>query len=274
MRDQVLGFNISVLIHGIVVAGLFALGQGKMFENKPIVIDLSIVSSSTSSGTAVSDRSSHQKRTFTVRKENRSAVEPSVLSQKEVLKPPPAAPSTSPPKPVSQKQPAFQKVKLVSPDRTKPKAHQTVPSKTMEDVIQASNDVPDSAPGTYDTTSHAAIKRLSAGDMAGLSTRGQVGDNPENVGQAYVNRHFTYLRELIRKHLCYPKIARKMGWDGKVLVAFTILKNGHVDDLEIRESCGIKLLDQSALKTVRMACPFPKPPTTAKIIIPIAYNLN
>lgn len=94
-------------------------------------------------------------------------------------------------------------------------------------------------------------------------------DNPENVGRNYVNIHFGYPRERIQKHLSYPTTARKMGWSGKVWVGFTILKNGHVDDLEIKKNCGIKLLDNSAMETVRKACPFPEPPVLAKIVIPI-----
>jgi len=246
MKDQVLGLNISLLVHGIILAALFALGQGKMFENKPVVIDLSIVSRDISSGTAIVGP-----------KKNRNANERPALPKK--------------------------KVDLVSQKKNQPKKPQTVQPKPETTVWKATDpgkttptfsDAPVIAPGTHDTMGDAETSGSTPGDGTGLISRGQNEGNPEDVGRNYVNIHFSYLREQIRKNLCYPTIARKMGWSGKVLVGFTILKNGHVDDLEIKKSCGIKLLDNSAMETVRKACPFPQPPALAKIVIPIVYKLN
>lgn len=269
MKEQVLGFNISLLVHGIVVAALFALGQGKMFENKPMVIDLSIVSRDISSRTPVSSRLSDDtefipSRPSAIRKENRHTDRPSSLPQKKIIKP-------------------VQKVKPVSQDKNKPKVPQRVQPKPETTVWKAAdsvkpaptfNDVPVTTSSTYDPMSNTEAKRPTPGVMTRLSRHGQVKENPENVGRNYVNIHFSYLRERIQKHLRYPTIARKRGWSGKVLVGFTILENGHVDDLEIKKSCGIKLLDHSAMETVRMACPFPKPPALARIVIPIMYKLD
>lgn len=284
MKEQVLGFNISLLVHGIILAVCFALSQGKMFENNPIVIDLSILSSNISSGSASGNRSGHQKPPSTIRNENRNVFEPSVSAQNKVLKSTPASPKKSLHNPMPQRQPALKDVKFVSMDKTQAKVPKMVPSKTMKEVIQVSpkpeitapreNDMSVIDPGTYDTVSNTLIKKSTPGVRTDLSEGGKDGGNTGDLGQDYVNMHFNYLRERIRKNLCYPKIARKMGWDGKVLVAFTILKNGHVDNLEIRKSCGINLLDHSAMETVRMACPFPKPPAVSKIVIPIVYNLN
>lgn len=269
MKEQVLGFNISLLVHGIVVAALFALGQGKMFENKPIVIDLSIVSRDISSGTAVSSGLSRDtrftpSRPSTIRKEKRHAVEPPILPRKKIIKP-------------------AKKVNLVPPVKNQPKVPQAVQPKPETMVWKAAdsgktpptfNDAPVTTSGTHETMSNAGTHRPTPGVKTRLSARGQDGGNPGNVGQTYLNIHFSYLRERIQKHLCYPTIARKKGWSGKVLVGFTILKNGHVDDLEIKKSCGIKLLDHSAMETVRTACPFPEPPALAKIVIPIMYKLD
>jgi protein TonB len=271
MKEQVLGFKISLLVHGIIMVALFAMRQGKMFENKPIVIDLSIVSRDISSGTAVRSRPSHLK-------EKKTHLNPVDTHSKLI----------------PHKHPALQKVKPVSRDKTEPIIRQTVPSRTANRVIQrlpepetkvlktansgktapTFNDAPLITSGTHETMPNAGTNRSASGVKTRSSTRRQDGGNPENVGRNYVNIHFSYLRERIQKHLCYPTIARKKGWSGKVLVGFTILKNGHVDDLEIKKSCGIKLLDHSAMETVRTACPFPEPPALAKIVIPIMYKLD
>jgi TonB family protein len=50
--------------------------------------------------------------------------------------------------------------------------------------------------------------------------------------------------------------------------------DGLVDNVEIKKSCGIPLLDKSALATVRNASPLPKPPMAIRISIPILYQLN
>ena len=101
------------------------------------------------------------------------------------------------------------------------------------------------------------------------------GDHSLGGGRsAYLSAHFSFIRGRLIEHLCYPAIARKRGWSGEVMVAFTIYPDGHVEDIEIKKSCGISLLDKSALKTVHNACPFPNPPIAARIVIPIVYQLN
>lgn len=93
-------------------------------------------------------------------------------------------------------------------------------------------------------------------------------------GSAYLKSNLNFIRGRLREHLCYPSIARKRGWSGEVLVSFTIYPDGSVDNIEIHKSCGISLLDKSALKTVQNACPFPNLPMAARIVIPIVYQLN
>jgi len=115
-----------------------------------------------------------------------------------------------------------------------------------------------------------------SGSRGGLADRGAGnGDSLRgNGGSAYIKSHFNFIRGHLREHLCYPSIARKRGWSGEVMVAFTIYPDGRADDIEVQKSCGISLLDKSALKTVYNACPFPNPPMAARIVIPIVYQLN
>ena len=69
-------------------------------------------------------------------------------------------------------------------------------------------------------------------------------------------------------------MARKMGWEGKVLLSFVISTNGYVETIKIIKSCGFKTLDQNAIKTVRQCAPFPSPPVNAELILPVTYRLN
>jgi len=44
--------------------------------------------------------------------------------------------------------------------------------------------------------------------------------------------------------------------------------------VNIIQTSGIEVLDMSAIKAVKDASPFPKPPCEAQIIIPLVYKLN
>jgi protein TonB len=90
----------------------------------------------------------------------------------------------------------------------------------------------------------------------------------------YLAHNFAYIRELIVKNLKYPYDARRMGWKGSVTVAFVILENGAIEALRVTKSSGYDILDRSVLKTVRTLQPFPKPPTRAELVIPIAFRLE
>ncbi|MFH2132944.1 MAG: energy transducer TonB, partial [bacterium] len=108
----------------------------------------------------------------------------------------------------------------------------------------------------------------SVGEITDAST---VKPDPE---QYYLQQHFKTIHEIVRKRIQYPKVARRMGWTGKVLVSFLVDKNGDVSDIEIVKSSGYPLLDKSAVSAIRRIACFPKPPMTAKIIIPINFELK
>ncbi|NVK17770.1 MAG: energy transducer TonB [Methylocystaceae bacterium] len=49
----------------------------------------------------------------------------------------------------------------------------------------------------------------------------------------------------------YPKLARKRGWQGRVVLSVHINKDGHPVQIEIRKSSGHKVLDRAALKALK-----------------------
>jgi protein TonB len=55
----------------------------------------------------------------------------------------------------------------------------------------------------------------------------------------------------------YPKVARRMGIEGKATVRFKLKPNGKVDCVEVAESSGSDILDQASLETVHRAAPLP-----------------
>ena len=95
----------------------------------------------------------------------------------------------------------------------------------------------------------------------------------QRTHQRYLKEHFIYIRNLITQQLVYPPMARKMGWSGKVVVAFVIAEDGAVHNIRVVESSGFSILDRSAVETVRTTAPFPNPPVRAEIIVPIYFQL-
>jgi protein TonB len=49
----------------------------------------------------------------------------------------------------------------------------------------------------------------------------------------------------------YPRIARKQGYEGIVVLKVEILPNGRVGQIRVKKSSGYRMLDRSALKTVK-----------------------
>ena len=49
----------------------------------------------------------------------------------------------------------------------------------------------------------------------------------------------------------YPALARKRNWQGSVTLSIMVLGNGAVDEVTIHQSSGHRMLDNSALKTVK-----------------------
>lgn len=77
----------------------------------------------------------------------------------------------------------------------------------------------------------------------------------------------------------YPDFARKMGYQGKALVAFKIDRDGNVLSLAVSQSSGNEILDEAALEAVKEAGPYPPIPkelnkSSLKLKIPITYALR
>ena len=97
---------------------------------------------------------------------------------------------------------------------------------------------------------------------------------PAKARQRYLKEHFTYIRDLIIKRLTYPQMARRMGWSGRVVLAFVVAEDGTVRSIHVKESSGYTLLDNSAVQTIKNVAPFPRPPVAAEIVMPVLFRLQ
>jgi len=56
-----------------------------------------------------------------------------------------------------------------------------------------------------------------------------------------------HLQQALTRHFNYPLLARRRGWQGEVLVSFTLESNGKIAEIRIARGSGYKLLDRAAL---------------------------
>ena len=71
----------------------------------------------------------------------------------------------------------------------------------------------------------------------------------------------------IEKAKRYPRVARKMGTEGRATVRFRIKTDGKVEGVELTESSGSEILDQASLETVQRAAPLPYKDGWLKVVI-------
>jgi TonB family protein len=79
-------------------------------------------------------------------------------------------------------------------------------------------------------------------------------DNP--ALNAELLRYQDSIKEMINAHKIYPRMARKKGIEGVVLVDFLVAKNGQLKDIKLAASSTHKILDQATIRTINSANPF------------------
>jgi protein TonB len=76
----------------------------------------------------------------------------------------------------------------------------------------------------------------------------------------------------------YPRMARRKHWEGVVWLLVDVTSEGSVDDLEIEETCGHKLLDRAAERTVKRWQFTPATragvPVSSQVRIPVRFRLE
>ena len=77
-------------------------------------------------------------------------------------------------------------------------------------------------------------------------------DRPDSASRAYV----TKVRERIRAHHVYPRVAGEDGQGGELQIELQVARSGRLDCLVLRRSSGSEILDRYILTAVRLAQPF------------------
>ena len=90
----------------------------------------------------------------------------------------------------------------------------------------------------------------------------------------YVETNLAQIQTLLSQNLYYPKIARKRGIEGEVMVSFCVLTNGEVQNIKVLKTSR-DILGRAAIKTIKnLSGHFPKPKTELTLHVPIRYSLQ
>ncbi len=93
--------------------------------------------------------------------------------------------------------------------------------------------------------------------------------------EIFLRERLSVITDIVQRHINYPPIARRMGWEGKVLVSFVLEPNGDIRNLKVLKSSGYEVLDKEALEAIRRSYrDFPKPPVSVVVKLPINFRLE
>jgi periplasmic protein TonB len=246
MTLQAKAFQWSLGIHGIVLIVLTVMQVLVIPESKVTVIDFTLSENKVS---PTEDSSSPFQPPAAEQEPQRTKS----LRPKEIVK----RQSTSNPD-----------VEKAQPPPQVSNNGEVLPSSMSEAAIGS---IATSAKGAHQDGTGAAGSALSA---AGNYSKAEIAAAPEESRAAYLKEHFANIREKITENITYPHMARKMGWRGKVKIAFVVCEDGGVNDVRVIDSSGFGLLDRNALDTVKNVAPFPRPPIRAEIRVVITYQLH
>jgi protein TonB len=76
--------------------------------------------------------------------------------------------------------------------------------------------------------------------------------------------YFNKIKQSINLQWEYPEIARRYGFQGKLILEFTITENGRIEQLRLVRSSGYNVLDEEAMRAIVAAAPFPPIPSWIK----------
>jgi protein TonB len=100
------------------------------------------------------------------------------------------------------------------------------------------------------------LPSLESVDVGQIASRAEAPENLLYTGPQGGSRNTQAVQMILPRYLnaarpTYPLMARMRGYEGMVLLAVEVLKDGRAGEILIRKSSGYALLDQSALIAVR-----------------------
>lgn len=247
MSDQVKAFQLSFLLHSLMVALIVIGGAVVGPYKKEILLNFDLQKPVPDVG-----RVEAPAPIPSAEKNFENPAIPKKVQEKESSRPPEETPR---PSSISETPPVVKFPEIRNPEAGPISLGDADTGKAIQE----------DTPGTVTTA------REGTGTSPGI---GSAHGGKEAVVTKYLNENFAYIRDRILKNISYPDKARRMDWQGNVWLSFVITTSGAVKEIKVIQSSGYPLLDRNAVKTVRDTAPFPCPPGEARLVIPITYQLE
>lgn len=118
----------------------------------------------------------------------------------------------------------------------------------------------------------------NGGSPDGLGNSNGNGGSPDGVNTPQA-RYNTLLSSIINKHKHYPRMARALHQEGRVLIQVTLDKDGNLLNLEIIEKASFDTLTKAAVETIRNVGKFPPLPSelgkdVLTFKVPVDYKIT
>lgn len=140
-----------------------------------------------------------------------------------------------------------QKAAVIRPQEIFPIIKQEIPEKKIEEKLKEPENMAENV---------FPEKKESPGPVNGLDNTetgfgtGASGSDPE------ITSWFSSVKERIERYKRYPKKALEEGREGKVILEITVENTGILNKVNIFYSSGSRVLDDEAIRTVKISSPF------------------
>lgn len=143
-------------------------------------------------------------------------------------------------------------------------------------IGQSDSDALPAAPSKTSTGQTATPDAVETKSGTGKTeSQPQALTSPQQQRELYLKEKLHVISQIVQKNISYPPIARRMGWEGRVVLIIRLCEDGTLKEVRVAESSGYEILDRNAVETVRkVAHLFPKPPVEVVVRLPVSYRLE
>ncbi len=255
MQEKAKAYSISLLIHLLFFLAYLILFKQALKSPKVVEIDLSLLPSAE------------------YKEEKRQDLKPLHHTQ-------PAKPLEKPKE--LKEAPQKEKTRELSTSQTKPEVSSEslpVEKKTAQvSPLQESIPTKPTEKASEGNKQEPAVRSFESGKVQRPEESASQSQAPQTLAtqkEAFLKEKLSVISAIVQRNISYPPLARKMGWEGKVVVCFVLLPDGRLENLHILESSGYEVLDRNALEAVRKSAHlFPKPPIEVLVKLPVNYRLE
>lgn len=175
----------------------------------------------------------------------------------------------------------FSLEKTVSPKpQEQPRMQHKILRKEQPKIVEKKEAFPDTSktdtvPPAPSPVEESVIATAESSVASPAQSLGVAGISDSAVRQTeYITAQYGVIRDKVYHATVYPLLAQEEGWEGTVKLRFQVNRDGSVDSVLVLDGSGYKLLDNSALKAIKKAAPFPLAPGKLEIILPVVFELK